>query len=65
MKTVINQNITSNQGYGNMEFYCVKCRKKVEILKEKITSEDKGNKRLFRSNCPDCGTKTAKFGKKD
>lgn len=65
MKTIINQNLKSNQGYGNMEFYCVKCRKKVEILEEKITFEDKGNRRLFRSKCPDCGTKTAKFGKKD
>jgi len=62
MRQITNQKF--DQGYDNMEFYCVKCRKKVEIESEKITSEDKGNKRLFRGKCPICGTKTAKFGKK-
>jgi ribosomal protein S27E len=64
MKTLTNQNYRLDQGNVNMEFYCVKCRKKVEIAEEKITSEDKGNKRLFRAKCPNCGTNTAKFGKK-
>jgi len=47
-----------------MEFYCFKCKKKVEVLEKNVTSEDMGNKKLFRANCPQCDTKTAKFGKK-
>jgi len=48
-----------------MEFYCVKCRQKVEVSDDKVTHEDKGNRRLYRGQCPNCETKTAKFGKKD
>jgi DNA-directed RNA polymerase subunit RPC12/RpoP len=47
-----------------MEFFCVKCRKKIEVSDKEVTTEDKGNRRLFRAKCPECSTKMAKFGKK-
>jgi DNA-directed RNA polymerase subunit RPC12/RpoP len=47
-----------------MEFFCVKCRKKIEVSDKEVVIEDKGNRRLLRAKCPECGTKMAKFGKK-
>jgi nitrate/TMAO reductase-like tetraheme cytochrome c subunit len=47
-----------------MEFFCVKCRKKTEVIDNEVKTEDKGNKRLLRAKCPQCGTNMAKFGKK-
>jgi len=47
-----------------MEFYCMKCRKKVEasIKNEK---ETKRGTIIALSRCPECGTKVAKIlGKK-
>jgi len=47
-----------------MEFFCLKCREKKEVMQEQISSEDRSGKTLFRSKCPSCSTSMAKFGKK-
>jgi hypothetical protein len=47
-----------------MEFFCVKCRKKTEVSDKEVSTEDRGNRRLHKAKCPQCGTNMTKFGKK-
>jgi Zn finger protein HypA/HybF involved in hydrogenase expression len=47
-----------------MEFYCVKCRGKVTVSDEQVTTQEKANRKMLRAKCPTCGTNMAKFGKK-
>jgi len=44
-----------------MKFYCLKCKKKIEIedYKESIS---KNNRKMFRGVCPVCGTKVCRIG---
>jgi DNA-directed RNA polymerase subunit RPC12/RpoP len=37
------------------EAYCVKCKKKVEMLNGKETKTKRGT-RMMKGKCPDCGT---------
>jgi DNA-directed RNA polymerase subunit RPC12/RpoP len=45
----------------NVQAYCVKCRKKVEVKNpEKITM--KNGKPATKGSCPNCGTKVFRIG---
>jgi DNA-directed RNA polymerase subunit RPC12/RpoP len=46
-----------------MDFFCMKCKKKVIVADSDVTSEVRSNRKLLRAKCPNCGTKMAKFGK--
>ena len=46
-----------------MDFFCMKCKKKVVVADSDVTSEVRSNRKLLRAKCPNCGTKMAKFGK--
>ncbi len=43
--------------------YCVKCRKKVKVIKEYVdlVQNDKGFKKLMRANCSICSSRVSKY----
>jgi NAD-dependent SIR2 family protein deacetylase len=48
-------NIYSNFGGENMEAYCVKCKKKMEMTDAKKTKMRNGRE-MMKGTCPKCGT---------
>lgn len=44
-----------------MKAYCVKCRKKVEVVDAKAVTLKNGRP-ATRGKCPNCGTKVFKIG---
>ena len=46
-----------------MDFFCVKCKKKVGVADAEVTSEVKSTRRLLRAKCPNCNTNMTRFGK--
>jgi len=43
-----------------MNFYCMRCKKKVEVKEYKEKKTSKGV-RMAMGNCPNCNTKVAKI----
>lgn len=44
-----------------MEAYCVKCKKKKEMIEETKTKTKKGVD-MTKGKCPDCGTNMCRIG---
>lgn len=46
-----------------MKFYCVRCKKSVEVPESKVKYEMKNGRRMAVAKCPDCGGKMVRFVK--
>ena len=48
-----------------MEFYCLKCRKKVEVAKYTTEIKDtrSGKRKILKGICPKSGTKVTRIAK--